>query len=366
MYLHRPPVLGTVWQYFLAKSRALPLPIASPYSVSSCNSHADAANGSVGRGVAGAPNGRTVKVLSEHSAAPPPLASRQNVWGRLVGSRAADLSASCVTVAKQPSRWCRRCARADVHKQLRGGMSGRSRACLTTLPPHHVRQDYLRRSAPATAGLCYSRHQNQGKKRLSGGGLARRDGIHGVEDTGPPADVLPDVACRPPLAPRPRCWRRPARGLLAEIRRQLRPTAPLACREHGFKQREHAQGDAAASAPTRWAASRAACGSRVTRGRLTARQVRQKLEHEGSAGSTDRQKGRGRDLNPPTASPKQLTEPPARLPYAPRPAQVPLGCIMDGGWSGARFAATRGPRHRSERAAAGHPFSGYLPYSADL
>ena len=162
MYLHRPPVLGTVWQYFLAKSRALPLPIASPQSVSSCNSHADAANGSVGRGVAGAPNGRTVKVLSEHSAAPPPLASMQGVWDRLVGSRAADLSASCVTVAKQSSRWCLRGAGADVHKQLRGGMSGRSRACLTTLPPHHVRQDYLRRSAPATAGLCYSRHQNQG------------------------------------------------------------------------------------------------------------------------------------------------------------------------------------------------------------
>ena len=30
LYLHRPPVPGIVWQYFLAKLRALPLPIASP------------------------------------------------------------------------------------------------------------------------------------------------------------------------------------------------------------------------------------------------------------------------------------------------------------------------------------------------
>ena len=56
--------------------------------------HADAASGSAGRGAAGAPNGRTMEVLPEHSAAPPPLESRQNVWDRLVGSRAADLSAS--------------------------------------------------------------------------------------------------------------------------------------------------------------------------------------------------------------------------------------------------------------------------------
>ena len=123
LYLHRPPVPGIAWQYFLAKLRALPLPIASPQSVSSCNSHVDAASGSVGRGVAGAPNGRTMEVLSKHSAAPPPLESRQNVWDRLVGSRAADKSASCVTVAKQSSQWCRRGAGADVHKQLQGGMS---------------------------------------------------------------------------------------------------------------------------------------------------------------------------------------------------------------------------------------------------
>ena len=77
----------------------------------------------MGRAAASAPNGRTVEVLSEHSAAPPPLESRQNVWDRLVGSRAADLSASCVTVAKQSSQWCLRGAGVDVHKQLRGGMS---------------------------------------------------------------------------------------------------------------------------------------------------------------------------------------------------------------------------------------------------